>query len=185
MKTLFVLLCLLASLPAWAAPTTWQAKSGTGQIEFTAWWNGTPVKGHFPAFTLKATLDADQPAGGAITLHIDTRKLKAQSADITRAIRANAWFDVKHHPEAGFDSASLSTLPNGTLVLRGTLRIKDHEKTVSFPIELDQTDHALTLSGRVRLDRSDFAIGTGQWAGGSVIAHKVDVHFNFVLVPAG
>src|SRR5699024_1785507 len=109
---LLALVLLAAAIPAWAAPAAWQAKPGAGRIEFIATWNGTPVKGHFPDFSLHAKLDPAHPAGGSITLHIDTRKLTAQSADIARAIRGPAWFDVKDHPEASFTSSSLTSGPD-------------------------------------------------------------------------
>jgi polyisoprenoid-binding protein YceI len=181
---LFALLLLAVAIPAWGAPAAWQAQPDTGQIEFIATWNGSPVKGHFPDYSLKARLDPAHPGGGTITLHIDTRKLTAQSTDIARAIRGKAWFDVKDHPDASFISTSLSRQSTGQLELRGKLEIKGHEKTVSFPVKLKHHGKTLELRGTLTLDRGDFDIGTGQWASGGVIAHKVSVKFDFVLAHA-
>lgn len=181
---LIALVLLAAAIPAWAAPVAWQAKPGAGQVEFIAAWNGTPVKGHFPDFSINAKLDPDHPAGGTITLRLDARKLTAQSADIARAIRGKAWFDVKDHPEASFTSTSLASGPD-QLKLHGKLEIKGHEKTVSFPLKLIHHGNTLELRGQLTLDRTDFGIGTGPWAGDSVIAHKVIVKFDFVLAPTG
>ncbi|MDN5865402.1 MAG: YceI family protein [Gammaproteobacteria bacterium] len=182
---IFVALLLAFSLPAWAAPSNWAAGPDAGNITFTAYWNGTPVTGHFPKFQLTARLDPAHPAGGSITLDIATSEIKTQSADITAAIRGDAWFDVKSYPKASFVSESIVKETGGLYQLRGELRIKGHEKTVVFPLRITCDDGTLELTGKLTLDRTDFAIGSGQWSGGDVIAHKVNLAFRFVLAPAG
>ncbi len=177
----FALILLFAAPPAWAAPVAWQVQSATSKIGFTAYWQGQPVKGHFPQFQLTARLDPAHPAGGTLKLDIATARLTAQSPDIARAIRGKAWFDVKDYPEASFTSESLAKRTDGTLLLRGKLRLKGHEKTIAFPLKITRDDGKLKLSGKLTLDRSNFAIGTGQWANDKMIARKVNVSFSLVL----
>lgn len=181
MKNL-VALFLLISLPVWAAPTHWVAKPGAGKITFTAYWNGSPIKGQFPEFQLTAKLDSEHPKDGVIKLVIDTPKLRTQSADITQAIRGEAWFNVKKFPHASFKSTAISPQAgNDALQLTGRLHIKGHEKTVSFPISIQINGDTLKLSGKVRLNRTDYAIGAGEWSSPSIIAHEVDINFAFEL----
>ncbi|MGH7058415.1 MAG: YceI family protein [Acetobacteraceae bacterium] len=175
------LLLVFAALPAWAAPVAWQARPGASRLGFTAYWQGQPVKGRFPQFQMTARLDPAHPAGGSIKLEIDTAKLTTQSPDIARAMRGKAWFDVKDYPKASFTSESLTKKADDKFRLSGQLRLKGHEKTVSFPLEITQDNGKLKLAGTLTLDRDDFAIGTGRWAHDKMIAQKVNVAFSLVL----
>lgn len=181
MKTALLLLFFIP-LPVWAAPVAWQERPAASHIGFTAYWQGQAVKGEFPHFDVKAKLDPDHPGGGKISLRISMGELTTQTADITRAIRGQAWFDVKDHPEASFTSESITKQADGTFQLSGKLAIKGHAKILAFPLKITRQGQKLELAGNLQLDRSDFAIGAGRWTSGKIIAHKVDVVFSIVLV---
>ncbi|MGH8274718.1 MAG: YceI family protein [Gammaproteobacteria bacterium] len=176
------LLFAAIALPAWGAPVAWQAKPAASHIGFTAYWQGSPVKGEFKRFKATARLDPAHPAGGKITLRIATATVHTQSADITRAMRGAAWLDVKQYPETSFVSQAITKQGDGSFELRGKLDIKGHGKTITFPLEIARENGNLKLAGHVKLDRNDFAIGSGRWASGKTIARKVTVAFSLVLV---
>ncbi|MGH8161910.1 MAG: YceI family protein [Gammaproteobacteria bacterium] len=182
--TPIALLLVAVALPTLAAPVAWRAKPAASRIGFTAYWQGSPVKGRFPQFHLTAKLDSTHPAGGEIRLQIAMTKLTTSSADITRAIRGAAWFDVKQYPEASFVSQTITKQGDGSFELSGKLGIKGHEKTITFPLEITREKGALKLVGHTKIDRSDFAIGSGRWSSGKLIARKVTIAFAIVLVRA-
>lgn len=180
MKRLPLLLLALAAAPAArAAPPHWVA-TAPSSIHWTAQWQGTPVKGGFPDFTVQGAFDAAAPAGGTIEVRIDTTAVKSASGDVTRAIRGPRWFDTADHPRASFHGTFGDK--GGKLSLHGTLQIKGHRKDVTFPVTVSpQGDGKVALSGNVTLQRGDFDIGSGQWSSGAMIARGVEVDFSVTL----
>ncbi|MGH8271011.1 MAG: YceI family protein [Gammaproteobacteria bacterium] len=172
-----------AAPAATAAPSVWHALPGAGRLDFTAYWQGTPVKGQFKRFSVSASLDPAHPAGGTIEVRIATTDIATQSADIARALRSAEWFDAGRYPDAAFTSSTIAVTAHGTLQVRGTLHLKGHEKIITFPLSVKRAGVKLRLAGTFQLDRGDFGIGSGRWAGGEVIATRVAVTFSVLLVP--
>lgn len=177
---LLLLLVLLAA-PAFGAPANWHSKADSSSIGWTARWQGTPVKGQFKRFTVTGRLNASQPDGGTLKLIVDTASVSAASADVTRALKGAQWFAVGDFPKARFEGTLQGSGKSPTL--QGTLRIKGHDRPLSFPLNLSKDGADLRLQGEFTLDRTDFAIGSGQWKSGSMIATEVHVHFSILLVP--
>lgn len=179
-RVAIAMLAAAAAAPALAAAPHWHSLHGAGTLEWTARWQGIPVKGAFPDFTVTGAFDARNPAGGKVEVAIDTRTVATASADVTRAIRGKPWFDTAEYPQARF-TGTFAKEPNG-LALRGTLQLNGRSRELSFPVHLRrQAAGRVLLSGGLRLDRGDFAIGTGQWKSGALIASTVTVNFSVVL----
>ncbi len=176
-------IALLVAPPASAAPIAWHTLPGTSRLGFTAYWQGTSVQGRFKQFDVSANLDPAHPAGGRLEVRIATAGIATQSADITRALHSADWFDVGKYPHADFTSSAIAATADGTLQVSGTLRLKGHAKTVSFPLRVKPAGTRLRLTGKFQLDRGDFGIGSGRWAGGEVIATRVAVTFSVLLAP--
>ena len=177
---LFLLLIPLTA-PAMAAQTSWHSLASSSAIDWTASWQGTPVKGQFKHFTVTGQIDAAHPADGTLKLVVDTSSISAASSDVTRALHGKEWFGVSDFPQALF-KGTLKGAP-GEMTLQGNLQIKGHEKTLSLPLTLTRQHAELRLQGNFTLDRTDFGIGTGQWQSGSMIATEVHVHFSILMAP--
>lgn len=173
---------LLVAGGALSAPSNWHDDPDHSRLDWTAHWRETPVKGEFKRFDVSARLDPDAPAGGALTVRVDTASAAAASSDITEAVRGKAWFDAAQYPQAVFSTDSVTSQGDGSLLAKGTLKLKGHEKNLAFPLKLERRDGHLILTGTLRMDRRDFAIGTGLWAGASPIATQVTVDFTVTLV---
>jgi len=180
MRRLSALLLALAVAPgAAAAPAHWTS-AAPSSLDWTAKWQGTPVKGSFPDFTVKASFDPQAPAGGTVMVGIDATAVRSASGDVTHAIHGPQWFDTGHHPRASFHGR-FSGKP-GNLHLAGTLQLKGHHAKVQMPVKLArQGDGSVLLTGSVALQRGDFGIGTGKWSSSSMIAPDVDVTFSVTL----
>lgn len=184
-KAILLLGAALLAGTAGAAATApgWHSVAEGSRIGFVARWQGTPVPGSFEHFSVQACLDPNHPAGGEITVEITSASVRAQSADVTRALRAPAWFDVQHYPQASFRSQKILASGAHSLRVSGTLRIKGQSQQVTFPLNFAREGNQLILDGSLSLRRSDFGIGSGQWAGGKIIAISVTVDFHVVLDP--
>ncbi|HEX5314128.1 MAG TPA: YceI family protein [Gammaproteobacteria bacterium] len=180
-----LLAAILLAGTAGAAATApgWHSVADGSRIGFVARWQGTPVPGSFEQFSVQARFDPNHPAGGEITVDIASASVHAQSADVTRALRAPAWFDVQHYPQASFRSQKILASGAHSVRVSGTLRIKGQSRQVTFPLNFASKGSRLILDGSLDLRRSDFGIGSGQWAGGKIIAIPVTVDFHVVLDP--
>jgi len=172
---------LLLTAPALAAPTPWHSIAASSSIDWTASWQGTPVKGRFKHFTVTGHIDGAHPVGGTLKLVVETASISAASSDVTRALHGEEWFGVADFPQALFEGTLNGTPPE--MSLQGDLRIKGHEKKLSLPLTVSRQNNELSLQGNFTLDRTDFGIGTGQWQSGSMIATEVHVHFSIMLAP--
>lgn len=181
LRPLFLLLLVFAA-PAPAAGTAWHSLAGASSIEWTAHWQGNPVKGSFGKFTIAANgLDAAQPGGAALSMDLDTRSVTASSPDVTQALLGAAWFAVAKHPTAHFKGNLVRR--SGHLQAQGRLSLKGHERALSFPVRITSKGKNLLLEGQFTLQRSDFGIGTGQWSSGDTIAEQVEVRFSVLMAP--
>lgn len=178
---LLFLLLLAATMPALAAtPPTWHSVAGSSTIDWTAHWQGNPVKGGFKQFTIRAqNLVPTHPAGATLSMQLDTTSITASSPDITNALRGAAWFAVKQHPQATFTG----TVKHGTNGLKadGRLELKGHQQPLSFPLQVRRKGDGLLLEGHFDLRRTDFGIGAGQWRSGKVVARDVQVRFSVLM----
>lgn len=179
-RTIAAATLLVVAVPAAAAPH-WNSLASASTLKWTARWEGTPVRGAFPDFTVAADFSASDPAGGKIDVDIAVAHVRTASADVTETIRSKPWFDPKQFPRARFNGTF--AMQGHALQLRGTLQLKGHRRQLTIPVTLvPQGGSRVHLSGSIRLDRSDFAIGSGEWASGDVIAKAVLVEFSIVLV---
>jgi len=185
MKRILPLLAALAAVPAaLAAPAHWRSTGSSNVLHWTATWQGTPVKGRFPDFAVKATIAPRAPDGGAVTVDIDTTSVRSASGDVTRAIRGKQWFDTADHPKARFRGRI--TGKSGHLSLRGTLRLKGRDGKLDIPVTLAPGDGGtLVLSGHFRVKRNRYGIGTGKWESGAMIGQDVTVDFRVTLAKQG
>ncbi|MGH8128834.1 MAG: YceI family protein [Gammaproteobacteria bacterium] len=170
---------LLASAPALSTTTSWHSIAAASSIQWTARWQGTPVKGQFKHFSVTGHVDADHPAGGTLKLTVDTASVSAASPDVTRALHSAEWFGIADFPAAQF-TGTLEGTPK-SLTLQGTLQLKGHSKKLALPLTLTHDNGHLQLQGNFTLERNDFDIGSGQWRSGSMIATTVHVRFSIRL----
>lgn len=174
-------LALVGAASARAA-VAWHAEARASHLNWTVHWRQAAVRGEFKRFSVLARLDASSLAGGELTVTVETASVATASPDISHAIRDSTWFDVKQYPRAFFKTSSIRQRAGGTLAITGILHLKGHEKQLSFPMRLERQGKRLVLTGTLRLNRGDFAVGTGQWSGGSLIARDVAVAFKVTLV---
>lgn len=182
-RAAFTCLCLLLAAPvaAAAAPQAWTSIPAQSRLGFTAHWRKTPVQGSFAKFEVTARIDPHDPAGGDLSVRIDTASVTTESADVTAAIRGAQWFDAGRYPEGEFDSSAIVAKAGGAFEVRGTLKLKGHTRKIDFPLTISRKGGHLLLQGHLNLDRLDFGIGSGAWANGKTIATDVAVTFVVTL----
>lgn len=177
----FAAMLLASAGQALSALPVWHDDPAHSRLDWTAHWRGTPVKGTFEHFEVAAEFDPAAPAGGNLTVKVDTASAATASPDITQAIRGQAWFDAARYPQAVFRSDSIVARDDGSVLVKGGLTLKGRERRLSFPMKLERQGDRLTLAGSLTLDRRDFGVGSGQWSKNSPIATAVTIDFEVTL----
>ena len=133
---------------------TWQLDPKTTIIEFhtTAMWGLSKVTGSIRAVEGSGAVGDDGAVSGELVLDAASVDTKIKRRDTH--LRSRHFFDVGTYPTLTFTASEVTPLPDGTLRINGTLRVKDQ----SHPIEVVATLTApsverITVSGEVAIDR--------------------------------
>jgi polyisoprenoid-binding protein YceI len=138
---------------------TWQLDPKTTTVEFhtTAHWGPSKVVGTVRALEGRGTVGDDGGVSGDLVLDATSIDTKIKRRD--KHLRGRDFFDVSRYPTFTFTASEATPLPEGTVGIKGTLRIKDQ----SHPIELVATlttpsAGRITLSGVAVIDRRQWGV---------------------------
>jgi polyisoprenoid-binding protein YceI len=157
----------------------WQLDPKVTSIEFhtTAMWGLAKVTG-----TIRAVQGGGAVVdGGAVSgeLVLDAASIDTKIKRRDKHLRGRDFFDVGTYPSLTFAATEATLLPNGTVRIKGSLRIKDQSR----PIELVATAtapsaHRIVLSGEVVIDRREWGVSRAPMGAG--LANRVVVVAQFV-----
>lgn len=169
-------LAALAALTAWPASAQTVVREGS-EIVFAARAMGVPIEGRFARWQAQLRFDPKNPAGGQVSLSIDTASARFNAAEPEAELKKPAWFDVAKFPQAQFRSTAIKASGDGRYEVAGQLTIKDRSLPLTVPVTLAGS----TASGSFALQRLAFAVGSGDWADTSLVADEVQVRFKLQL----
>ncbi|GIX30761.1 MAG: hypothetical protein KatS3mg124_1233 [Porticoccaceae bacterium] len=124
------------------------------------------------------------PAGGRLFVRVHIASLFLDSAELEEGAKSAEWFDAARFPLAEFRSAEIRRLAPGHYQARGRLRLKGVERPLLLPFTWRASGEGAVLAGTARIDRTAFGIGSGEWAGGDLIAREVVVRYRAVFARA-
>jgi cytochrome b561/polyisoprenoid-binding protein YceI len=136
----------------------WGVQDGT--IALTITQNGTAVTGAFDEWTAAISYDPKSGAGQAgeatVTIAMNSLILGA----VTDLARGTDYLATTQFPTATYKGPIMRT-QDGSLVLDGTLSLRDIDIKSRLPFELTLDGSTARAQGTLRLDRRDFSIGAG------------------------
>ena len=95
------------------------------------------------------------------------------------------WFDIKNHPQASFNSTSITAKEGGHYNAQGELTIRGITNPVSFDFTLsDLTQSPVKLDGTLTINRLDFDIGKGSDASAEWVSRGITIKFDVWSIPA-
>jgi polyisoprenoid-binding protein YceI len=116
-------------------------------------------KGGFEKFSGSATVECGKLASMSIVIEMDS--MTSDAADLTGHLKNADFFDVATHPQAKFDSLSITERDPGdtaTHDISGNLEMKGQAKKVTFPATLEVSDAGVHGKAEFSINRKDWGI---------------------------
>ena len=180
MRSWMLLLILLVSAIAKAAPAIWQIVPSESSITFTATQNNAPVSGQFKTFNGEIVFDPAQLDASHIKIIVDVNSVSASYQQVADTLKTSSWFDVKDFPQAVYTANHFIKIGNNHFQAEGALSMHNMSVPTTLDFTLEKyTNHEALAKGSVTLKRTQFAIGNGEWAKTDSV--KDDVVVDFVL----
>ncbi|WP_428696662.1 YceI family protein [Stappia sp.] len=153
-----VVAALVAGTPA--AASSWTVDPSKSSLTFVATQNGAPVEGRFAGWSAEITLDPQAPETGRIRAVIDTASAVTGQGQVDQTLTSAAWFDPASHPDAVFESGSITALGDDRYEAVGTLTIKGTARELVLPFTLSVDGDSARAQADVSLARLVFGIGS-------------------------
>ncbi|THF55386.1 YceI family protein [Pseudothauera rhizosphaerae] len=153
-------------------------------VSFVSKQMGVEVGGSFGKFDASLQFDPASPEQGRARLEIELASIDAGSKDANDEVVGKAWFNVKEHPRATFESTAVKALGGNRFEVTGQLTIKGRTRPATAPFTFREDGGNGVFEGEFTLKRLDFAIGEGMWSDVGVVADEVKVRFNVVAAAA-
>jgi len=178
------LLDTAAGTSAWTAllataAGTWRLDPASTTIEFhtKAIFGLAKVKGTFSAVSGTGVV-GDQ---GAISgeLLMDATSIDTKNKRRDKHLRGADFFDVSRYPTFTFTASEVTPSHDGTLNIKGALRIKDQSRTIELvAIPANPASDRVTLHAEATIDRSKWGM---TWKmGGAWLVNRVVVSAQFI-----
>lgn len=106
-------------------------------------------------------IEKNQPAGGSITINMQSITTDENIVLLEEHLKNDDFFAVQTYPISTFTITSItptSLEPTRNYLATGTMKIRDIEKELSFPINIEQVETDIHITGTIVIDRTDFDI---------------------------
>ncbi|MEM7619928.1 MAG: YceI family protein [Pseudomonadota bacterium] len=129
-------------------------------ISFSGTHAGNAFDGKFENWTANITFDPENLDASSIQANFETSSAKTGNSLYDGTLPQADWFDAKNHPKAEFQSTKITSQPDGTFQIDGTLTLRKISKPVSFKFSLtDFKASPVTAKANFTLNRFDYDIG--------------------------
>jgi polyisoprenoid-binding protein YceI len=175
-------LASLASAPVTAA-TEWSILHEDSRLGFEATQQGGEFEGRFESFSADMRFAADDLAGSAFDVRIDTGSVETGSSQRDSALPGEDWFSVEAFPQATYVADTIRATDDG-YAAEGTLTLRNNSHPVTLTFTWVEDGDRATMDGSVVIDRTRFGVGQGDWSDPSVAGHEVRVVVDLTLSKA-
>lgn len=156
----------------WAQTKTYDIDVQKSLIEFNVDHMGVlNVKGSFESF--QGTLVFKDNKLLKIHSTIDAKSIVTKDESRDKTLRSKPYLNVNEYPKIHFSSSAVEDT-NARKTITGTLRIRDVEKTISFPFEYGiKEDGIYSIIAETKIDRREFGLDFGSM--NALIGNQVSV----------
>ena len=180
-KTIGILFALIFCAPVLLHAADYQMDPAQSKIKFSVRATVYTINGKAQQSTGKVTFDlASKTVSLPLSIEIPVKFLKTRNKLRDRDMRK--MFEAEKYPVILWTASKVDCGPGSALEFltcqtSGTLRIRDVEKGVTFPVELTLSEKAIRADGLVRIQRDDFGLKTPSMLGLIRVAQEVIVQF--------
>lgn len=173
---LFAVAALVIAAPAYAAPApAWTVDKAASRIGFSSSMSGDAFSGSFKTWDSAIRFDPKNLAGSSVTTTIDMTSAATGDEDRDESLPTAQWFAASTYAKATFAATKFKALGGNRYQADGTLTLRGVSKPVSLPFTLTITGDVAKMTSSINLNRLAFGVGTGEWAGTTVVPANVRV----------
>ena len=136
-------------------------------------------EGRFTDFDGQVAYNPKDPGATRVDVTVYTESVDTTNKDHDAMLRSDGFFEASRYPTMRFVSTSTGVRPDGSLVVKGNLTIRDVTKEIEVPVRIQPAAGGgdAKLETSLDIDRTEFGItGSPKFGGFSVsIAKKVNV----------
>ena len=158
--------------------------AGDSEVSFIADVTGEQTPGIFSDTSVEALIDAGNPSASTIVARVQTASVSSDNLQVAGSLPEPEWFGAEAHPEALFESTSITDAGDGNLQVTGNLTIKETTQEISFPMTLSSEEDKQVARGEFTIDRREFDIGLESQQGDDFVAYPVVIRFRFDITAA-
>jgi polyisoprenoid-binding protein YceI len=176
----FLIAALGLAVVGSASAAEWQVAEGQGSVGFTAVQQGTKFSGRFETFSAMIDIDPAAVESGHIVGVVETSSVNTRDHDRDASLNDRDWFDSANHPEARFESDSITPQDDGSYVAAGELTLKGKSRPIELAFTFDADGDNAKFAGTMTVNRFDFDVGEG-WNDTSWVGQDVEVRIDLPL----
>ena len=159
---LALLLPLLPSPTAAAAPQAFTADAAHSRINFVAYTKIFDAVGVFKKWSAKAQLDPADLSQSQIEVTVQVASVDTDSGKRDEHLRKKDFFWVEKYPTAHFKSSKFVVKSADLVEVHGTLTVRGVSKKIAIPLQVKRSKQGkrdvIALKGETTLNRRDFNI---------------------------
>jgi polyisoprenoid-binding protein YceI len=182
-------LAVALSLPAAAAPSTWQIDPNHSAAQFAVrHLSISTVRGAFTKVSGTVQFDDKDISKSSVEVTIDAASVDTRVADRDKDLRSDHFFDVEKYPTLTFKSTKVEQAEAGKLKVTGDLTIHGVTKQVVLDVEGPTAavkdpwgNQRAAANATTKINRQDFGVkwnakmDNGGWVLGDDVAITIDV----------
>lgn len=142
-----------------------------------------PVKGHFTEYEGTIEFSADNAAAGVFNFDVSVDSVFTGIAKRDKHLLSPDFFEAKKYPLITFRSSSVTQDGDSTLLVKGTLTMKETGREITLPLSyLGSKPHPLMkgtviagFEGGITINRLDYGVGNGKFADMGVVDKDVRI----------
>jgi polyisoprenoid-binding protein YceI len=176
------------SLPAAAAPTTWQIDPAHSSAQFAVkHLMISTVRGAFTSVKGSIQLDDKDITKSSVEVTIDVNSVDTRVPDRDKDLKSDHFFDANQFPTISFKSKKVEQVSPGKLKVTGDLTIRGTTKEVvldvdgpTAPVKDPWGNQRIGVSASSKVIRQDFGITYGP----GMIGDEITITIDAEMIPA-
>lgn len=154
------------------------------QVNFVGTHAGKPFEGKFGSWRADIEFDADNLEGASILATFFLDEAKTGNKMFDGALPQADWFDVKNHPEAIFESHSITHKGGRVYTATGEFTLKGVTQPLAFDFEIEDLS-AVPLVARAEfpIDRLAYNIGVKSDFKAEWVSQIIEIMLNISATP--
>lgn len=181
---LFLVFLLIFFAAETAVAKEYRIDKEQSKISFSGTHAGNDFQGNFEEWDAQITFDPENLKSSSLTASFNPASAKTGNAMYDGTLPQADWFDVKNHPEATFQSTSISATEYGHYKVTGDLTIRGITHPVYFDFTLsDLSTVPVSAEATLVVDRLAYDIGKKSDAKAEWVSQNIDIQMKIVASP--